>query len=197
MAEDTRLKIISAAMELFTACGYEKTKIEDISKKAGVTRMMVYYYFDSKEEILKTIIKNLFDEAIKKIEKEEIDFLNPSNFITRVGEIVGDKKEFLGFVIGEVLKNKLEDFPILTYLKEFYNKIIEIFSKKFRIDLKKRDLDILYVNFLFFNSLPLLSFFLLKEKVAKELNIDEKKIEKLFIEKFLASLKETVEKLRK
>lgn len=195
MKEDAKEKIIVAATELFTSKGYEKTKIEDIAKKAGLTRMMVYYYFESKQEILSTIIRNLFKEALNKLETTDFDLLSTDQFMDKINEVLSDKKEFISFVMGEVLKGNINDLAVIQFLKEFYDKIIDIFQKKKKLNLKNREE--IYINLLFFHSIPLLTFISLKDRVSMELNIDSKKIEKTFLERFFVLLRQTIEQFAK
>lgn len=53
--EVRRAELIDAALELFSADGYEKTMIIDIVKKAGVAKGTFFYYFPTKEAILEAI----------------------------------------------------------------------------------------------------------------------------------------------
>ena len=47
-AERTRARILTAAMDLFTRGGYEKTTVAQIAAAAGVTEMTFYRHFGSK-----------------------------------------------------------------------------------------------------------------------------------------------------
>ena len=50
--EFTRNLLIEAAMELFKKQEYQKTKIEEIARAAGVSKPTFFAYFKSKEQIL-------------------------------------------------------------------------------------------------------------------------------------------------
>ena len=50
-------EIISAALEVFTDRGFAATKLEDVAKRAGVTKGTIYLYFDSKEALFKALIR--------------------------------------------------------------------------------------------------------------------------------------------
>jgi len=50
--EQARQLIINAAFELFAEKGYQNTSIALIAKNAGVSKGLIYHYFESKEDVL-------------------------------------------------------------------------------------------------------------------------------------------------
>ena len=62
--EKTRL-IREAALELFDMKGYRETTIGEIAEKAGISKGLVYKYFDSKKDILRS-----FETAVAKCSAE-------------------------------------------------------------------------------------------------------------------------------
>ncbi|NWG04440.1 MAG: TetR family transcriptional regulator [Syntrophaceae bacterium] len=54
-SEDKRNKILDAAAKVFSEYGYNKARIQDIAKLAGLGDATVYNYFSSKEDILFTL----------------------------------------------------------------------------------------------------------------------------------------------
>jgi AcrR family transcriptional regulator len=50
-------EILSAALEVFTDRGFAATKLEDVARRAGVTKGTIYLYFDSKEALFKALIR--------------------------------------------------------------------------------------------------------------------------------------------
>ena len=48
--------IMQAALELFGHHGYHSTSISKIAQEAGVSKGLIYNYFESKEDLLKKII---------------------------------------------------------------------------------------------------------------------------------------------
>lgn len=59
--EKTRQQIIDAAFEQFASEGFSKTSVAAVAKKAGVSKGLIYHYFNSKEEILEAIFDQLTD----------------------------------------------------------------------------------------------------------------------------------------
>jgi len=56
-------KILEAAFVLFARKGYESTSIAQISKEAGVSKGLLYNYFQSKEDLLTTLVNNAINEG--------------------------------------------------------------------------------------------------------------------------------------
>ena len=54
----TRRAILSAAQARFLHYGFKKTTIDEIAQDAGVGKGTVYLYFEGKEDVLLTIVRN-------------------------------------------------------------------------------------------------------------------------------------------
>lgn len=63
-------EILDTAEPLFYAKGYRKTTISDIAKKMGVAQGMLYYYFNSKEEILEALLNRKLSLMLSQIEHQ-------------------------------------------------------------------------------------------------------------------------------
>jgi len=50
-------EILAAAMETFVEHGYGLTKLEDVARRAGVTKGTLYIYFESKEALFKAVVR--------------------------------------------------------------------------------------------------------------------------------------------
>jgi len=64
------LKILKAAIEIFSRKGLDGARIVEIAKASGLPKGNVYYYFSSKEEIYNATIEHLihsWDEAFQHI----------------------------------------------------------------------------------------------------------------------------------
>lgn len=67
--ESSSRKIMDASLELFGTIGYKSTTIAQIAEKAGVSKGLIYNYFDSKEALLKAMIADLSKEGDELVEK--------------------------------------------------------------------------------------------------------------------------------
>lgn len=60
--------ILDTALELFAEKGYHQTSISDITRKAGISKGLVYNYFESKEKMLLSIIQTGYDAAYSNLD---------------------------------------------------------------------------------------------------------------------------------
>ena len=64
LRQKSRTAILHAATELFARKGYAATKTEEIAKRAGVSKGLIYNHFTSKESILETLLESLTESTL-------------------------------------------------------------------------------------------------------------------------------------
>jgi AcrR family transcriptional regulator len=67
----TRDRIQHAARELFRQKGVQRTSLQDIADRLGVTKPALYYHFSSREELVRSIIQPLIDEGERFVAEHE------------------------------------------------------------------------------------------------------------------------------
>lgn len=50
-------ELTAAALDVFVEKGYAATRLEDVAKRAGVSKGTLYLYFDSKEALFKAVVR--------------------------------------------------------------------------------------------------------------------------------------------
>jgi AcrR family transcriptional regulator len=60
---ETRQRIQNVARELFSQKGVQRTSLQDIADRLGMTKPALYYHFDSREELVRSILQPLIDEG--------------------------------------------------------------------------------------------------------------------------------------
>lgn len=73
----TRESILTAATEGFSRLGYEQCSLEEIAGNAGVSKGLLLYHFDSKEELLSAVVNKVFDELLSYV-KSNTERAGPS-----------------------------------------------------------------------------------------------------------------------
>lgn len=64
LSEDKERAILTAAAELFGDHGYDRATLADVANRVGIKRGSLYYYINSKEDLLYWLHKNMIDELI-------------------------------------------------------------------------------------------------------------------------------------
>lgn len=59
MANDTKERILTAALEMFSQKGYAGTNIRELSASLGLVKSGIYKHFESKEEIWNTLLDRM------------------------------------------------------------------------------------------------------------------------------------------
>ncbi len=60
-SDRTRQRIVDSASRLFYRKGYNRTSFSDVVEAAGVPRGNIYYYFKTKDDILRAVIRHRLD----------------------------------------------------------------------------------------------------------------------------------------
>jgi AcrR family transcriptional regulator len=61
-SDETRLKILTAALALFRTQGFEKSTMREVAQRAGVATGAAYYYFDSKDALVLAFYERAAEE---------------------------------------------------------------------------------------------------------------------------------------
>lgn len=69
LRDASKQKILDASLELFGTKGYKSTTISDIVKKAGISKGLIYHYFDSKQDILEQLLNYFMEGGAHKVEQ--------------------------------------------------------------------------------------------------------------------------------
>ena len=68
---EKRKQILDAAIRVFADNGYHGARVSDIAEHAGVAHGLLYHYFSSKEEVLRTIFAENWGELIARFRAVE------------------------------------------------------------------------------------------------------------------------------
>ena len=65
--EERHAAILHGAAAAFARTGYAATSMEDVADACGVTKLIVYRHFDSKEELYRAILQRVFDRQAEEL----------------------------------------------------------------------------------------------------------------------------------
>jgi AcrR family transcriptional regulator len=66
-APTTRERIPQVALRLFAEKGYEATSMREIAEHLGITKPALYYHFDSKEAIVRELLRELHGQVAELV----------------------------------------------------------------------------------------------------------------------------------
>ena len=136
---DRRDQILDAAMQVFAQKGFTRATNKDIAREAGITPGLIYYYFDSKEDLLKTIIETRSPAQLMTTLPPQVFELPPEIFmrmlILRALSIIETDQfiQLTRMILPEVVHNtELEPiiFPMIRRLLEFLGTYFEVQMEK-------------------------------------------------------------------
>ena len=79
-----RAQIIDSAAGAFLTAGFDGTSMDDVSEAAGVSRLLVYRIFDTKEHLYRAVLASVTDEFIAEFEDLDLAELRRRGGIVRV-----------------------------------------------------------------------------------------------------------------
>jgi len=78
-AEQRRIRILDAAVEVFAELGYDAAKMQDIAARAGVVPSVLYDHFGSKRELFITVLEQhaarLRERSLRRLEGASVEEL--------------------------------------------------------------------------------------------------------------------------
>jgi len=83
-AEATKAQILDAAEEEFARFGLTGARTEVIASKTGVTKAMIYYYFNSKEELYQAVLKRHATTFLNTVGQLNLQDLTPEAALKQV-----------------------------------------------------------------------------------------------------------------
>ena len=85
---DKRKQILDAAVRVFAEHGYDGARVGDIAEDAGVAHGLLYHYFSSKEEVLRTIFVENWGELLVRFRAVEAAHEPPHEKLEGIAKIL-------------------------------------------------------------------------------------------------------------
>jgi TetR/AcrR family transcriptional regulator len=76
-------ELLAAALDLFVEKGYAATRVEDVAKRAGVSKGTLFLYFPSKQELFKAVVRENISGRFEEWSEEINQFQGSSQQMLR------------------------------------------------------------------------------------------------------------------
>ena len=117
--EDRPQEITEAAFTAFAEKGYAGTRIEEVARRAGISKGLMYLYFKTKEELFKAVIRSVVVPQVDLLERE-LDAAATSAEAYLRGPVLTFMKGIPGSRISVVIRLLIAEAPRHPDLVEFY-----------------------------------------------------------------------------
>lgn len=118
--EARREAIFAAALDEFTARGFEGARLDDVAKRAGIAKGTIYLYFADKETLFQDLVRSLVHPVLGTLEKMQgVDI--PARMLvegllgTFVREVFGTRRK-------DMIRLILAEGPRFPAIAEFYHR---------------------------------------------------------------------------
>ena len=130
LKEERRNQIMMVALENFAREGYHSTSIDKIAEKAGISKGLVYNYFNSKEELLKSLLEIVFEEFDKMA--EEVNHADPKTILRKIlnlyFDLLKNKTDF--YKLFSMMAVQVSEFRFLTdFVKQKYQEYNQLLTQ--------------------------------------------------------------------
>lgn len=116
--EEKMTLIMDVALHHFANNGYYRTTISQIARHAGISKGLMYNYFESKEALLKAIINKSVNEIYSYLDINQDGYISEEefeSFIRRMNVLFKDKRSFWQLLMQLLLQNDARE----QFLKSF------------------------------------------------------------------------------
>jgi AcrR family transcriptional regulator len=130
--ETRRQEILDAALAVFAEKGFYGARMNDIARRAAISQGTVYLYFESKEEIFKSLVQESLSPRILQLAQMAREFEGPTSELIRL--IIRSLVMFLhrnnGAVLPKLMIAESGNFPELArfYRKEVTDRMLAVFE---------------------------------------------------------------------
>lgn len=128
--EQKKRDILNAALALFMKYGLQKVSITEIAKKANVSQVTIYNYFESKDNLVRLVFKFYVDQIW---DEQKHLLVNDLPFNEKIKKIIFEK----GIAANQISERFFQDFMKdyasgQSYVEEIYQKeALPLFIKLF------------------------------------------------------------------
>lgn len=136
MRETRREQIMNAALELFAQEGYTNCSISRLASHAGISKGLMYNYFESKEALLIAIIEEGMSDFINYFDPDHNGILEAdelAGFIRKTFSNIRENTEFWTLYINIVLQPGVREYlhgePFNNLMNQYGPMLMKYFTK--------------------------------------------------------------------
>jgi AcrR family transcriptional regulator len=119
---EAREKILATAARLFAEQGYENTSISQVARAAKVSKALIFWYFETKEQLYRSALRKTLEPYF--IAVDDLDGLDESAQVTRLidlfAEFVRENVYSVRFFLSLMLQGERQPDEVIRRVSELY-----------------------------------------------------------------------------
>lgn len=136
LREQKRTYIMEAALEVFASEGFQHASISKIAQKAGISKGLMYNYFESKEDLIRSLLIQGLDHFLVFFDPNKDGILTEDEFEYFVEEsfkLIQSNTEFWTLYFTVIFQPRVVPMiqeELATLSKTYFTKVKQYFSGK-------------------------------------------------------------------
>lgn len=187
----TKRRILDSAAQVFAEYSYDGARVDEIAKRAGVNKALIYYYYKSKEELLALLFQETRDAVFALFSTKEFQAIDYTSIESVSGmtyailDVLEEKQNIIRIMLMEIAKRTPINDRIFTFIEEVINAMFEMAeTEQLAIE---QDKSKAMVTEFFTGIMPLLDYVAYHEIWMDRYSIDETTLRKQFVSSFLGT----------
>src|SRR5688500_16872261 len=106
MARDPHQRVVAAAAEVFAARGFDGARVDEIARRAGINKAMLYYHVGGKQRLYSAVLVECIDRALVLLREATARAASPSAKLQAVLDTLAEfgtsNPEFIPLIMREI-----------------------------------------------------------------------------------------------
>jgi AcrR family transcriptional regulator len=136
VSEERKQQILDAAINVFSRDGFHEARMDDIAQEAEMSKGALYWYFNSKDELISNILGVFFDREFERVKAWDVENRSARSLLESYSELLIDDlvkiKPFFAIVyefLAMVTRNKHVKKVIQKSLNQYIELTVPLFQK--------------------------------------------------------------------
>lgn len=126
---DQKQKILQASLNEFSQNGIAGARLQSIANDVGITKAMIHYYFDSKENLFREVFREAYgtvmQDLLNILETDEPIFIKIEQFVNNAIERFHSDPALVDFITGALNKYPESTVALMHELMDYDPSVFE------------------------------------------------------------------------
>ena len=128
--QERKNQILEAAMRVFARSGFDKARMDDIVEESGLSKGTLYWYFESKDDIITSILENMFDQELAHLNELQGEGSAADRIMAFTQQSIADLDEMRWLIplVFEFYARALRQENVQEVLRKYLHAYLEILT---------------------------------------------------------------------